>query len=420
MNTLDVPDELTDAARTSKGKANQLATEAPPEDGDQDFGFLDLLTMVGEGKWIVFGVTVVAIAFGVFRSLVATPIFSSTAVIMPAQQGGGGSVAGALAQLSQLPGLGALGGISGGKSSDQLYVALMRSQTLQDTVIKKHDLRNKWASRSIEDARLSLSTAVSIGTDKQSGLINIVAQSSDPVFAAELANSHVEELHKMLDRVAVTEAQQRRMFYEKQIAKTQSNLSTAELRYRQAQESSGIQVTSMLAESALRTSAELRAKITSLEISLQASSQFVTAKNPDSQRIASELAALRARLAQLEQGSGRAVVTPRQQETMQAFRELKVQESMLDAFVRQLEIAKIDEAKEGLPIQIVDIAKPAEIRSAPQRTKMVFAAASLGLGIGFALALLYAWVRRMKQNAENRNRWSELCRAWGLSRRIYK
>jgi len=391
----------------------QTQPQAQPEN-DQDFGFLDLLTMLGEGKWIVLGVTFISTVIGVAMSLIMTPIFTSTAVIMPAQQGGGGSAAGALAQLAQVPGLGALGGITGGKSSDQLYVALMRSQTIQDTLIKKHDLRKKWGSRSIEEARLKLSTAVSIGTDKLSGLINIAAKDSDPIFAAELANSHVEELHKMLDRVATTEAQQRRMFYESQIAKTQTNLSAAELRYRQAQESSGIQVTSMLAESALRTSTELRAKITALEIQLQASSAFVTAKNPDAQRAASELAALRARLAQLEQGSGQTVATPRQQATMQAFRELKVQETMLDGFVRQLEIAKIDEAKEGVPVQIVDIAIPAEIRSTPQRTKMVTAAASLGLGIGLVLALLRAGFRRLGRDEESQARLQVFFRSWAL------
>jgi len=383
-------------------------------EGDQDFGFLDLLTMLGEEKWTLLGVILVAVVIGVTMSLVATPIFSSKAVIMPAQQGGGGSAAGALAQLAQVPGLGALGGVAGGKSSDQLYVALMRSQTIQDTLIKKHDLRKKWGSKSIEEARLSLSMAVSIGTDKQSGLINIVAKDPDPNFAAELANSHVEELHKMLDRVATTEAQQRRMFYENQIMKTQTNLAAAELRYRQAQESSGIQVASMLAESALRTSTELRAKITALEIQLQASSAFVTAKNPDSQRITSELTALRGRLAQLEQGSGHTVVTPRQQATMQAFRELKVQEAMLDGFVRQLEIAKIDEAKEGVPVQIVDIAIPAEIRSLPQRTKMVTAAASLGLGVGLMLALVRAAIRRISRSSASESRWTLLQRSWGL------
>lgn len=386
----------------------------PRAENDQDFGFLDLLTMLGEEKWTVLAVTFIAAVIGVVMSLVATPIFMSTAVIMPAQQSGGGSAAGALAQLSQMPGLGALGGLGGGKSSDQLYVALMRSQTIQDTLIKKHDLRKKWGSRSIEDARLSLSTAVSIGTDKQSGLINIVARDPDPNFAAELANSHVAELHKMLDRVATTEAQQRRMFYENQITKTQTNLSVAELRYRQAQESSGIQVTSMLAESALRTSTELRARITALEIQLQASSAFVTAKNPDTQRVASELAALRARLIQLEQGSGLRVATPRQQVTMQAFREMKVQETMLDGFVRQLEIAKIDEAKDGVPVQIVDNAKPAEIRSSPQRTKMVTSATVIGLCVGFVLAFFRAGLRRIGRDEQSQARWQVFQRSWAL------
>jgi uncharacterized protein involved in exopolysaccharide biosynthesis len=257
-----------------------------------------------------------------------------------------------------------------------------------------------------------LSTAVSIGGDKVTGLINIVAQDPDPMFAAELANSHVAELEKMLAKVATTEAQQRRMFYETQITKTQQNLSEAELRYRKAQETSGIQITSMLAESALRTTSELRSKIVSLEIQIQASRQFTTEKNPDVQRASSELSALRTRLIELEQGTGRSVVTPRQQETMQAFRELKVQEAMLDAFVRQLEVAKIDEAKDGLPIQVVDSAIPAEIRTAPKRTKLVIAYASGGLILALMLAFLRAGLRRLGSHSSFNEGLIRLRHAW--------
>jgi uncharacterized protein involved in exopolysaccharide biosynthesis len=294
----------------------------------------------------------------------------------------------------------------------------MRSQTFQDALITKLDLRKKWASRSIEDARLSLSGAVLIGTDKMSGLISISAQDPDPAFAAELANSHVRELTQMLDRIATTEAQQRRMFYENQISRTQANLAAAELRYRQAQALSGIQVTSMLAESTIRTSAELRAKIMALEIQLQASGQFVTARNPDSQRATSELAALRSRLTELEQGSSQRVVTPRQQTTMQAFRELKVQEALLDGFVRQLELAKIDEAKEGVPLQVVDVAIPAEIRSQPQRTKMVMSTAGVGLILGLALALSRAIYARVASNPKLDKDLLRLRGAWGIHPKV--
>jgi uncharacterized protein involved in exopolysaccharide biosynthesis len=386
----------------------------PEIETDDEIRILDLLTVLGEGKWAVFSVTVAATMVGLAISLILTPIFSSTALVMPAQQGGGGAGAAVLAQLAQTTGLGALGGIAGGKSTDQLYVAMMRSQTIQDALIDKHELRKKWETRSIEDARLKLTQNVAVAVEKQSGLIKITAEDPDPVFAATLANSHVEELQKMLDRVATTEARQRRLFYESQIAKTQTNLEQADMRYRLAQASSGIQVTSLLAESALRTSTELRAKITALEIQLQASSQFLTANNPDTQRAASELAALRARLKQLEQGSGQAVNNPTQQATVQAFRELKVQEAKLDAIVRQLELAKIDEAKEGVPVQIVDQAIPAERKSSPKRAIIVMTAAALGLLIGLIVVVLRASVRNFQRDQENQARFRTFVRSWAL------
>jgi uncharacterized protein involved in exopolysaccharide biosynthesis len=259
-----------------------------------------------------------------------------------------------------------------------------------------------------------LTKGVVITVEKQSGLVKIAAEDPDPAFAAVLANSHIEELQKMLDRVATTEAQQRRVFFESQIDKTKTNLAAAEMRYREAQASSGIQVTSLLAESALRTATELRSKITALEIQIQASSQFLTAKNPDTQRAASELAALRARLTELEQGSGRAVVNPTQQATVQAFRELKVQEAKLDAIVRQLEVAKIDEAKEGVPVQIVDRAIPAERRSSPKRALMVIVAASGGLFVGLLFALIRASFRRFKSDQDNQARFRAFVRSWAL------
>jgi uncharacterized protein involved in exopolysaccharide biosynthesis len=164
----------------------------------------------------------------------------------------------------------------------------------------------------------------------------------------------------------------------------------------------------------LRTSTDLRSKITALEIQLQASSRFLTANDPDTQRAASELAALRARLKQLEQGSGQAVNNPTQQATVQAFRELKVQEAKLDAIVRQLEIAKIDEAKEGVPVQIVDQALPAERKSSPKQAIIVVTSSALGLLIGLLLAALRASFRNFQRDQENQARFRTFLRSWAL------
>ena len=221
----------------------------------------------------------------------------------------------------------------------------------------------------------------------------------------------------MLGRLAVTDVQQRRVFHEQQVKKTQVSLAAAELRFRQALEKAGMQATSVwLAESSVMAGAGLRGQIVALEIQLQTLSSFATPENPDVRRISSQLAALRSQLAKYEQGTGRANATPVQQEAAQAYRDLKVQETMLDSFVRQLEIAKIDESKEGPPVQVVDVALPPEIRSSPQRTKYVVNAGLAGVVLGIVLALAKSYLGRMRNSEEGRSRLAAMRRSWAFKK----
>lgn len=387
--------------------------QSTPED-DAEINLMDVLTALGEEKLTLFLVPFVVCIGAIVYSLIATPIYSARAVILPASQSSGGGSA-ALAGLSGLAGLPGLGGLSGAmKSSDEMYIAFMRSQTMQDRLIQKMALKQRYGSRTIEDARLALSSHVVLASDKKSGLITIEAQDTDPQFAAKLANQQVEELNIMMSRLAVTDAQQRRLFYEQQIKKTQASLAAVETRFRQAQEKSGMQITSVLAESSLRAGSDIRGQIVSREIQLQALNRFATAQNPEVQRIASELAALRSQLAKYEQGSGSSNATPLQHEATQAYRDLKVQEAMLDSFVRQFEIAKIDESKEGPPVQVVDVALPPEIRSKPVRRKIVMNAALGGILLGIVLALAKSYLGRMKNSKEGSSRLQTLKQSWAF------
>ncbi len=375
---------------------------------------MDVLTMLGEEKLTFVAVTFVACLIGVAASLLMTPIFSARAVIMTAQQGGGASSA--LASLGALSGMAGLAGLSGGiKSSDEMYIAFMRSQTVQLSLIDKLALKDRYHSKTTADARQSLNSAVSLLPDKKSGLITVEAQDTDPQFAAKLANAQVAELNLFLGHMAVTEAQQRRLFYEQQIDKTQQSLAVVEARVRQALEKSGLQVTSLMAEGAIRAGADIRGQIVAREIQLQALGRFATPQNPDMQRMSSELSALRAQLAKFEQGSGHnSSATPLQQEAAQAYRDLKVQEAKLEAFVRQLEVAKMDEAKEGPAVQVVDVALPPELRSKPERRKMVTAYLVTGALLGLVMALGKAYLRRVSQSATGRERWADLKRSWSF------
>lgn len=403
--------------KPSSPPSSSTSPETPSGEDESEINLLDVLIALGQEKLTVIGVTVLAAIAGVVISLITTPTFVARTSIMPAHQSGGAS---ALAGLSRLAGLPDMSGAV--NSSDQMYIAFMRSQSVQMALIDQLQLKERYKSKNLEEARMSLTKNVSITADKSSGLLVIEAQDGDADFAAKLANQQVLELNVILSRLAVTEAQQRRMYYEQQITKTQQNLPVLETRFKAAQQKSGVEVASLLSESG-----SLPGQIAAKELQLQILSRFATAQNPEMKRLSTEISVLRSQLSRYElahaqaKGSDKADTTgnvkatsPFQQEAAQAYTTLKIQETLLDGFVRQLEVAKIDEAKEGPPVQVLDVARAPEIRAKPERRKLVIAYTVTGLVIGLVLALLKALLRHAQSTPEGVQRLRDLQRAWRL------
>jgi tyrosine-protein kinase Etk/Wzc len=393
---------------------------------EPDINLLDLLIALGQEKWTLIIVTFLAAVTGVVVSLTTPATYVSRTSIMPSQQSGGGG--GGLASLGSLAGLGGLGALSnmaaGIKSSDEMFIALMRSQSVQTALIEQFKLKERYGARNIEEARQALNLNVAILADKKSGMLFVDAQDKDPEFAAQLANAQVKELNVILSRLAVTEAQQRRAYYEQQIIKTQAKIPQLELEYKDAQKNSGLEVASLLSEAGT-----LPGQIAAKELQLQVLSRFATAQNPDLKRLAVEISALRAQMARYELSktelksselskSGLVADSTRTnfvQKATQAYNTLKIQEALLDGYVKQLELAKVDEAKEGPAVQVVDEARAPEMRAKPERKKMVIAYTVTGLIIAFVLAALRALLRHVRSTPEGLQRWSQLKRAWGFA-----
>ena len=390
---------------------NEAANQ--PEE-EKDINLLDLLIALGEEKLTFLAVIIVAVLIGLAQSLTITPVFAARTLFLPAQQAGANSM------LSSLSGLSGLSGFGGGKTSDELYIAFMRSATVQSALVQKLALMERFNAKTLADARMALDGIVVISVEKKSGLISVMVEDSDPQFAAQLANAQVAELNLLLTHMAVTEAQHRRRYFENEVEKTQRTLLAAESRFKQAQEKSGVQVMmSMIAESGIRTHSDLRAQIASREIQLQTLARYATTRNPDYQRLNSEMEVLKSELRKYEQGTGRqtAEINPSKNEAMQAYRDLKIQESKLDSYVRQLESARIDESKEGPPVQVLDVATPPERRSKPERKKIVTQALLVGLVLGLVFALGKAFVKRLASSPEGQQHWLALKGAWALRRR---
>lgn len=393
---------------------DQTSNTTLPDIDEDEISLLDLAIALGEEKKTLFAIPAITTTLAIVVSLLMTPIFTAKTVMMPPQQQQSGA-ASALASLGALAGL--AGAAAGVKSPDEMYIAFMQSESLQRAVIDKLNLQERYQKKTIFETREAMKGVVKIAADKKSGLITIEADDKDPEFAAKLANSHVEELRNLMGKLAVTDAQQRRVFFEQQIAKTQEELAQAEANFRAAKEKSGMQVTTVIAEGSVRASAEMRGQIAAKEVQLSAMSNFATPQNPDVQRLAGELSALRSQLKKIEQGSGDdEKSSPLQQLAVKSYRDIKAREAMMGVLIAQYESARVDESKEGPLIQVVDAAQAPERKSKPKRAIIVLVSAFAGLFLGVLVAFLRRALRKASENPQSASQLAQLKSAWRWKR----
>lgn len=374
-------------------------------DADDDISLLDLLhTVVDNLRLLVLGPLAVGLlALGI--SFLVTPTFTATTKFLPPQQQQSAAAA-------MLQSLGALGGLAGAatglKNPNDQYVAFLQSRSLQDTLIKRFNLMERYEADFLEEARKKLSKNTTISSGKD-GLITVSVDDHDPAFAAELANAHVQELTGLLGRLAVTEAQQRRVFFEKQLAESKDKLTQAE----QALQASGVNVSALKAnpEAAVTGLANLQASITAQEVKVATMRSYLTEAAPDFQQALAQLSALRAQLRKAESSQPRSGNTD-EADYVAKFRDFKYHETLFELFAKQYELARVDESREGAVIQVVDVALPPEKKSKPKKAMIAVLAT---LASGFAL-LMVVFVRQALRNAaqdaESANKLQHLRAAW--------
>jgi tyrosine-protein kinase Etk/Wzc len=353
---------------------------------DDEISLLDLLQVIVDNlRLLVLGPLVCGLAaLGI--SFAISPTFTAKTQFLPPQQQQSSAA-------SILASLGALGGLAGAatglKSPADQYIAFMKSVSVQDALIERFKLVEKYEAKLKTDARLALTGNVRIASGKD-GLISVEVDDKDPKYAADLANAHVEELRNLLGRLAVTEAQQRRMFFEKQLAQAKDNLAKADL----ALKSSGIHSSVLKSSpaSAVEAVARLKAGISVQEVKLGTMRNYLTENSPDFKQALSELASLKSQLAKAEKEEP---ASQGASDYVARYREFKYQETMFELFAKQFELAKVDESREGAVIQVLDIAEPPERKAKPKKAMIAILAT---FASGFAL-FLFVFVRSALKNA---------------------
>jgi len=292
--------ELTNTVTvTATLPASSLPTPVTPSEQDT-ISLFDLLLVLVKYRKMIIGITVAAALVSVGVALNMPNIYTATARILPPQQGQSSSMA-MLGQLGSLAG--AAGGALGIKNPNDLYIGMMNSRTLTDNIIARFKLKEAYKQDFLTDARATLQANVNVIAGKD-GIIAIDVDDEDPKRAADIANAYVDELYKLTQNLAVTEASQRRLFFEKQLKLAKDELVAAEIAMKKTQEQTGIIKLEGQAEAIIKAVAELRAQIAATEVNLGAMRMFATLDNPDYVRRETELAGLRTQLAAMEKAQG--------------------------------------------------------------------------------------------------------------------
>ena len=355
----------------SEGMTSNHTTEPGGEgqasDPEEEVSLLDLAIVLAKHKKMIIGLPMVVALVAIGVALSRPDIYTGTTRILPPQP------TKSAAQLENLTGLAA--GVPPVRNVNDLYIGMLKSRTVADILIQKFDLNKLYGQTYQSYTRKALEGRTQITSGKD-GIITIEVDDLDPKRAAALANAYVEALFELSNVLAITEASQRRLFFERQLAVARNNLAKAEKAARSGLESGGLASVEAQSRSILETTSRLRAQITAKEIELSAMRTFAADKNPELVRGRQELQAMQRQLGSIEgitrgsngEGSAGALGL----ENVHLLREVRYHEVLSELLAKQYEIARIDEANNAAIIQVLDKAIEPDRKSKPNRRQMVW------------------------------------------------
>jgi tyrosine-protein kinase Etk/Wzc len=354
---------------TRKEVIGELMTETE----GNEVSLIDLLLILANRKRVLTIVPLVVGAIALAVAFAMPSLYRASVTLLPPQQ----SQSGAAALMAQMGGAaGLVAGAAGLKNPNDMYVSMLKSRAVADNIGKRFALAEAYGTQSPERVRAILSSRTTVVAGKD-GLISVEVLDEDQARVPNIANAYVDELAQLNRTLALTEAAQRRLFYEQQLKGAKDNLAAAEIKLKQGLGASGVISVDGESQAMVQTVGRLRAQISAKEVQLNSMRAFVTASNPEFVRVQQELSSMRAELGHLENGRPNAVpASPSVEglENIRTLRDVKYYQMLYELLAKQYEMARLDEAKDGAVIQVLDKAIQPEKKFKPQRALIVFSA----------------------------------------------
>lgn len=377
----------------------------------QTQSFLPYLQLFWAHRQILLRAGIYACLASIVAAFLIPVRYRSTTQLMPPDSHSGTGL-GMLAAMSANPSMGALSGLAGDllglKSTSELFVGILSSQTAQDSLIQKFQLQKVYHAAKIEDARRDLADHTDIAVDRKSGIVSISVTDHDPTRAAGMARAYVDELDVLVAQLSTSEARRERIFLEQQLQKVNGDLETAERNFSDfASKNTAIDIPAQ-GKAMVQAAAELQGRLIAAQSELSGLQQIYSDNNARVRTAQARVNELQKKLNEL---GGREDSDESKDDTplypslrklpvlgltyADLYRQTKIQETVYELLTQQYEMAKVEEAKEIPSVKVLDPALVPTKKTFPPRTLIVL----LGTLLGVVFAM--TWI-------VGKRRWNEV------------
>ena len=379
-------------------------------------------------KWrkvILFNLLSISFISVVISLVLPLAYVTTTSILPPVEQPIGLSLGSLLGGTSGgLTGLSRMAGLSGFATPSDLFAEILQSRAVLEGVVRRCNLMDYYDVKLMELALSALSGATTIDVGDE-GIIYISVVDGNPEVAAAVANSFVLELDRVNRKASMSQGKATRLFVQRRLNEVEVELVAAEESLRVFQERHKTVSLQDEVVKAIEAAAQLKAEISGREVQMRILTQFATPENPQMKQLKSEVRELDRQLRIMEYGRksrnpgisngfGAGFSVPFSKipavgmELARRMRDVEIQNVLYMLLTEQYEQAKIAEARDTPTVQVLDVAVPPEIKSYPQRKKLVLVGVILGLLIGVGLAFGFEALERTAVDPEERSTWRRL------------
>lgn len=336
--------------------------------------------------------------------------YTATTRLMPPDQPNAG-----MAILGAISGKGAPGAVGaladeflGIKNSGDLFVGILGSQSVQDDLITKFDLRKVYHDRKWENARHDLSKKSDISADRKSGIITIEVTDHSAKRAAAMAQEYTNALNNVVTHVKTSSAHRERVFLEQRLAQVSTDLESAERAFGDfASKNTALDIKEQ-GRAMISAGAELQGELIAAQTELQGLRQIYTDNNVRVRATEARITELQHELTKMGGVPGgthepaKANVNANAQSASQQnsqlypplrqlpllgvtwadlYRRAVVQEKVFETLTQEYELAKVEEVKETPSVKVLDYAQVPQ-KGFPPRFWFVFVGTILAVIAG--------------------------------------